>query len=252
MSHWLGLTGRSVLVAGAGGIGGACAVAFAELGARVVVSDIDELRLAELQAAVHASGFEIEVLKADLSQPETCRQVVQDAHALLGGLDVFVHAVGMNDRRSVLDMPDAIWDNIIRLNLSSAYWLGQAAGRVMQPSGYGRMVFLSSVSGLLAHTHHAPYAASKGGLNQLLKVMAREWAAHGITVNGVAPGYTDTDLTREYLDKPGMRDSMTAMVPAGRLGTQDDVVGPMLFLASDQAAFVTGHILYVDGGRVLV
>jgi NAD(P)-dependent dehydrogenase (short-subunit alcohol dehydrogenase family) len=122
----------------------------------------------------------------------------------------------------------------------------------MVPAGGGRIVFLSSVSGLLAHADHAPYAATKGGVNQLCRVMAREWAPHGVTVNAVAPGYTETELTRGHLAKPGVRDGMTALVPAGRLGTTGDLVGPVLFLCSAQSAFVTGHVMYVDGGRTLV
>jgi gluconate 5-dehydrogenase len=114
------------------------------------------------------------------------------------------------------------------------------------------MVFFSSVSSQLAHRHHAPYAASKGGLDQLVRVMAREWAADGVTVNAVGPGYTETELTRAYLAKPGVREEMTGLVPAGRLGTPEDVVGAVLFLASARAAFITGQVLYVDGGRTLV
>lgn len=241
MSDWLGLSGARVLVAGAGGIGSAAATAFVRAGARVAVADVDEDRLAGFDAIV-----------ADLSKAESCRHAVTSAVELLGGLDVLVHAVGANDRRPVLDTPDDVWHRIIGLNLSSAYWLGQAAGAVMTAKGYGRVVYLSSVSGLLAHRHHAPYAASKGGLNQLMRVMAREWAADGVTVNAIAPGYTETDLTRHYLDKPGMRDEMTSLVPAGRLGTPEDLTGPILFLASARSAFVTGQVLYVDGGRTLV
>jgi len=123
---------------------------------------------------------------------------------------------------------------------------------VMCERGYGRMVFMSSVSGLLAHPHHAPYAATKGGLNQLLRVMAREWAPRGVTVNAVAPGYIETELTQAYLAKDGVRDGLTSLVPAGRLGQPQEIADAVTFLASDRAAFVTGQVLYVDGGRVLV
>src|SRR5215469_7034408 len=143
---WLGLDGRAALVAGAGGIGEAAALALARAAAR---------------------------------------QAVRDAAALLGGLDVFVHAVGVNDRRPVLDTPDEVWERVIDVNLKSAVWSAQAAGALMVPAGNGRIVFLSSVSGLLAHADHAPYAATKGGVNQLCRVMAREWAASGVTVNAV-------------------------------------------------------------------
>ena len=114
------------------------------------------------------------------------------------------------------------------------------------------MIFLSSVSGLLAHAHHAPYAATKGGLNQLVRVMAREWAPRGVTVNAVAPGYIETDLTRDYLSQPSIREDLVSLVPAGRLGTSSEVADAVSFLASDRSTFITGHVLYVDGGRILI
>ena len=135
---------------------------------------------------------------------------------------------------------------------NSAFWLGQAAGKIMCEQRSGRLIFLSSVAGLLAHKHHGPYAATKGGINQMLRVMAAEWAALGVTVNALAPGYIETPLTAEHLNKPGVRAALEALVPAGRLGVVEDVTGPALFLASRPAAFVTGHILYVDGGRTLI
>ncbi|MFE6823379.1 SDR family NAD(P)-dependent oxidoreductase [Streptomyces sp. NPDC057690] len=238
--------GTRALVAGGGGIGRAVARALAEAYADVVVLDVDKDRLDDT-VREGVTG-----VVADLTSPAACRTAVTEAVRLLGGLDVFVHAIGVNDRRPVLDTPDEVWERLLAVNLSSAFWLGRAAGAVMVPNGYGRVVYLSSVSGLLAHRDHAPYAATKGGVNQLMRVMAREWAAAGVTVNAVAPGYTETDLTRAYLAKPGMRASMESLVPAGRLGRPEDLTGPVLFLASAESAFVTGQVLYADGGRTLV
>jgi NAD(P)-dependent dehydrogenase (short-subunit alcohol dehydrogenase family) len=241
-----------VLVAGAGGIGGACAAGFVDAGATVAVTDASTDSLDGLADALGLDHHGGTMIQTDLSRPDNCRAVVRKAVAELGGLDVFVHAVGINNRQPLLDYTDDDWDQVLAVNLSSAYWLGQAVGRVMRDQGSGRIVFVSSVSGLLAHAKHGPYAASKGGLNQLMRVMAHEWAADGVGVNAIAPGYVETPLTGEYLKKPGTRDALTALVPAGRLGTPEEVVGPTLFLASDLASFVTGQVLYVDGGRTLV
>lgn len=242
MENWLGLTGRRVLIAGAGGIGEACAAAFSGAGARVVVADLDASRLEAYEFG----------LVADFSTVEGCEEAVRRTVELIGGVDILLHAVGINHRVPVLDTEDELWQRTIDINLSSAFRLGKAAGKHMVDAGWGRQVYCSSVSGLLAHPDHGPYAASKGGINQMMRVMAREWAPHGVTVNAIAPGYTETDLTRGHLDKPGVREHYTSLVPAGRLGSTEDLTGPVLFLASEQAAFVTGHVLYVDGGRTLV
>jgi NAD(P)-dependent dehydrogenase (short-subunit alcohol dehydrogenase family) len=194
----------------------------------------------------------VKPLVCDISTPDGCRRAVAEATRMVGPPQVFLHAVGRNIRRPVVTLDDDDWHQVLTLNLSTAWWLGQAVGRQMVEAGYGRMVFVSSVSGLLAHAEHAPYAASKGGINQMMRVMAREWAPHGVTANAVAPGYIETELTRAYLDSDGHREELESMVPAGRLGNPQQVADAVAFLASDRAAFITGQVLYIDGGRTLV
>ncbi len=252
MPDWLMLDGRPTLVFGAGGLGGASALSLAAQGARVALVDLNQENLDAVVRAAKDAGGQVEALVADLRTAEACRAAVSEAVGLVGTPQVFLHAVGRNVRRPVLDLEDDDWQETLSLNLSSAYWLGQAVGRLMVEERYGRMVFVSSVSGLLAHPQHAPYAAAKGAMNQMLRVMAREWARYGVTVNAVAPGYIETDLTKDYLDKDNNRESLESLVPAERLGRPEEVADAVTFLASDRARFITGHVLYVDGGRVLV
>lgn len=249
---WLGLEGARVLVAGAGGIGGACALAYADAGASVAVVDRDAGALDALAAQADARGARLVTLQADLTEHGAGERIVAGVVETLGGLDVLLHAVGINDRRPILEFTEDEWDRILRINLSTVFGLAQAAGRHMVAQRHGRILALSSVSGLLAHHSHGPYAASKGGINQLLRVMAREWAPAGVTVNALAPGYIETPLTAGHLAKPGKREELESLVPAGRLGTPDELTGPALFLSSRHAGFITGHVMYIDGGRTLV
>lgn len=248
-SNWLGIEEARVLIAGAGGIGGACARAFDRAGARVAVSDISASALEHLCVDLSSSAIQIE---ADASEAESAQSVIAKANQGLGGLDVFVHAIGINIRKPVLDFDAEQWRSIQKINLDSAFYLCQAAGRVMTSNGYGRIVIVSSVSGLLAHADHGPYAATKGAINQMMRVMAREWTSKGVTVNAIAPGYVETELTKDYLDQGGHREALSSLVPAGRLGTPEEITGAVLFLASRHASFITGHVLYIDGGRTLV
>lgn len=251
MSDWLGLEGARVLVAGAGTLGGALVQGFIGAGAQVAVIDVSEERLAELGSATGLDGDRLIV--ADLSGAAGASTAMARAQTALGGLDVFVHGVGINDRRPIPDYDESDWDRIVAVNLSSAFFTAQIALEAMRAQRHGRVVFFSSVAGLMGHRNHGPYAATKGAINQLTKVMAHEYAADGITVNAVAPGYMETNLTTAYLDAhPAERERLLTLIPAGRFGQLDEVVGPVLFLASRQASFVTGHILYIDGGRTVV
>jgi gluconate 5-dehydrogenase len=252
MQDWLTLDRRPAVVFGAGGLGGASALSLAAQGAHVALVDANQENLDGVVQAAKETGGDVKPLAADLQTADGCRAAVREAVGLVGTPQVFLHAIGRNVRKPVLDLDDADWQDTLTLNLSSAWWLGQAVGRLMVAQRYGRMVFVSSVSGLLAHPHHAPYAATKGGMNQMIRVMAREWARYDVTVNTVAPGYIETELTRSYLDRDNHREDLESLVPAERLGRPEEVADAVTFLASDRARFITGQILYVDGGRVLV
>jgi gluconate 5-dehydrogenase len=166
---------------------------------------------------------------------------------------VFVHCVGINDRRPIEDYSASDFDKIIAVNLTSAFHTATEAAVGMRERRNGRIVFFSSVAGRSGHKHHGPYAATKGAINQLMRVIAHEYAEHGVTANAVAPGYMDTSLTRTYLAaNPDKREALIELIPAKRFGTLAEVVDPVLFLCSPHASFITGQVLYIDGGRTIV
>ncbi len=247
--QWLGLDGARVLIAGAGGIGLACATAFADVGARIAIFDANPEKLRAASSSLTSACYLREV---DLAVPEQVKTAVDAVEDEFGGLDVVLHAVGINIRKPSLQLEPDEWLKVLKVNLDSAFWLAQAAGRHMVPRQSGRIILVSSVSSQLAHPDHAPYAATKAGLNQMMRVMAREWANDGVTLNAIAPGYIETELTIGYLEKEENRQKLTSLVPMGRLGVPQELTGPVLFLASPHSSFITGQVLFIDGGRTLV
>ena len=245
MPEWLGLAGQRVVVAGgAGTIGRALVSGFLDAGASVGVIDL------------HTEGVDARVgaiVQADLTEPDAARRSLAKVRDQLTGLDVFVHCVGINDRKPIESYSADEWDRIVSVNLTSAFHLAAEAAVGMRAQRHGRIVFFSSVAGRSGHKLHGPYAATKGAINQLMRVIAHEYAADGVTANAVAPGYMDTELTRQYLsDHPDKRQALIDLIPAGRFGSLEEVVDPVLFLCSPRASFITGQVMYIDGGRTIV
>jgi NAD(P)-dependent dehydrogenase (short-subunit alcohol dehydrogenase family) len=243
-SDLFSVNGQSVLVCGAGGLGTSIVARLVEQGAHVTVADVSETSLRSLANQIHG----INTIAVDLTDENAVCNLVGEC----GDLDALVHAVGINPRRGIIDTSLSEWESTVNVNLKSACLLGREAAKNMLSNGGGSMVFLSSVAGLLAHKDHGVYAASKGGLNQLLRVMAHEFASQQITVNGIAPGYIETDLTTKYLQDSENRARLLTLIPMGVLGKPSDLVGLVQFLLSPAARFITGQIMYVDGGRTLV
>ncbi len=248
MSDWLGLaSARAVVAGGAGTLGSTVVGGLLDADASVGVIDSDAEALERMEDRVAVKE------RADLSHADAARHAVAAARERLGGLDVFIHCAGINVRKPIEEFTPPEWDRIMAVNLTSAFHTATEAAGTMREQRHGRIVFFSSVAGRSGHKHHGPYAASKAAINQLMRVIAHEYARDGVTANAVAPGYMETALTREYLAAhPERRRSLVELIPAGRFGTVEELVGPVLFLCSRQASFITGQVLYVDGGRTVI
>jgi NAD(P)-dependent dehydrogenase (short-subunit alcohol dehydrogenase family) len=236
-----------VLGAGTDGIGRAAVRALAADGWRVAIHHRAEPEAAAALAAESGGG---PVFAADFAAPDAVRAVVREAATALGGLDAMVFCCAVLHRAPFLETADADWMRVHQVNLAAAFAAGQQAARLMLAQG-GRIVFVSSVNEFAPNAGLAAYAASKGGLRMLARVMALELAGHGITVNLVAPGTIETDFNRTALADPAWRAAKQALIPAGRIGQPRDIGGIIAFVCSPAAAYVTGATLVADGGLTL-
>lgn len=243
------LTGRVVLVVGSGGLGSTIAAALADFGARLIVADLDLQAATRLARICDRPGIEALAIGLDVTDHGMVREAIEAIEESCGRIDILVNAAGINIRKPATEYTPEDWHRIIDTNLTGVFYVTQAVARGMLARGYGRIVSIASVSSLLGHPYHAPYAASKGGLAIMTKSLATEWAPRGVTINAIGPTYTETNLTRGFTDDPATRERLVAGIPMGRLGTPEDLVGAAVFLCSDAARFVTGQTLYVDGGR---
>lgn len=238
---------KVALVTGAGGgIGGAIAVGLAEAGAYTVVTDVN---LAAVKPVINRIGAARGMACAlDVTNPTAITNVVNDIVNTQGRIDILVHAAGRSSRRHILDLSPAEWDDVIKVNLSGAFYCAQAVARVMVKQGGGSIILISSQLAEVARPKGAPYVASKGGLRSLAQAMAVDLAAYQVRVNCLGPGVTLTPMTRPRYDDPQVRATWEQRIPLGHVAQPQDMVGAALFLAGDEAAYITGTSLYVDGG----
>jgi 3-oxoacyl-[acyl-carrier protein] reductase len=242
------LTGKRALVTGAsGGIGREIAKALAKAGATVALSGT---RVEALEAVAAEIGAGSPILPCNLSDLAAVDQLVPQAEAAMGGLDILINNAGVTRDNLFMRMKDEEWDQVIAVNLTAAFHLNRAVLRGMMKQRFGRIIGISSVVGVVGNPGQGNYAASKAGLIGMNKALAYEVASRNITVNSIAPGFIASAMTDELTDK--QRESILAKVPAGRLGTAEEVAASAVFLASDAAGYITGHTLNVNGGMVML
>lgn len=232
---------------GAGrGLGRCISEALAAAGAKIACIDVNTETLADTVAAIRAAGGQAEPFACDVTQSDRVAEVVDEVVQRFGALNILVNNAGITRDNVIVRMKDEQWDSVININLRGTFLFTRAAARPMMKARGGRIINIASVSGLMGNPGQANYSASKAGVIGLTRTIACELAGRNITVNAVAPGFIATDMTAKLGED--ILQEVRKQIPLGRLGDPQDVADAVLFLASDAASFITGHVLTVDGG----
>ncbi len=242
------LDGKNALVTGsARGLGAAIALALAEAGANVICNGTKG-DSAPVCDDIRKLGRKTGYIAANLAKREACARLIEESIAQLGSIDILVNNAGIIKRAPAAEFPEPYWDEVIAVNLNSVFWLSQLAARPMLARGSGKIVNIASLLSFQGGITVPSYAAAKGGVAQLTKALANEWAAKGVNVNAIAPGYMATDNTAALRQDPTRSRQIMERIPAGRWGKPQDLAGAAVFLSSPASDYVHGHLLVVDGG----
>ena len=243
------LSGKCALVTGATrGLGEAAALALAGAGARVAVCGRSRVDMERVCADIEAKGGRAVAVPVDVTSKEKVAAGVQVTLDRLGAIDILVNNAGVNFRVPLVDFPEEEWDRIIATNLKGYFLMSQAVAPHMLERGYGKIINMSSILGAVGLPQQAAYASSKGGVDQLTKVMALEWAKAGVRVNAIAPTYFETELVAKLREDPERFNFINERTPMGRWGYPEEMAGIVIFLASPSSDFITGQTIYIDGG----
>src|SRR3990172_1276282 len=243
------LSGKVALVTGGGtGLGRGIALGLAGAGAFTVAAGRRQAPMEEAVTAMGQAGGKGAWLVGDVSWADDARRLASAVQSRHGRLDILVNAAGINRRGPMLDFTERDWNEVMNTNLKGLFFCSQAAARVMKDQGGGRIIHVASLTSERGFPNVAPYGASKAAVAQLTKSMAVEWAPHRITVNAIGPGWFRTEMTDLLFQNPEWRERTLARHPMGRFGDPEDLAGAAVFLASPAADYITGQVLYVDGG----
>lgn len=250
MENYFSLKGKTALVTGCKrGIGFAMAEALAEAGADIVgVSASLETRGSKIEKRVHELGREFKGYQCDFSNRKALYEFIKEVKAAGSKIDILINNAGTILRKPAAEHPDEYWDKVIEVNLNSQFILTREFGKEMIERGRGKVIFTASLLTFQGGITVPGYAASKGAIGQLTMAFSNEWAAKGVQVNAIAPGYIATDNTQALRDDPDRSEAILARIPAGRWGKPEDFKGPVIFLASEASNYMNGSILTVDGG----
>ena len=243
------LDDKLALVTGSSaGIGYALAEALAAAGARVVLNGRNPDKVRQAASGLRNKGYRIEEMPFDVTVPAQILEAIEHIESEMGAIHILVNNAGMQRRAPLEDFPEETWHELMRLNVDSIFYVSKAVARHMIQRHSGRIINICSVQSELGRPNIAPYTASKGAVKMLTKGMAIDWGKYGINVNGLGPGYFKTELTQALVEDEEFSAWLTSRTPSRRWGEVAELGGAVVFLASDAASFVNGHILYVDGG----
>lgn len=253
MKNLFDLTGKTAIVTGAAsGLGQQIAIGVAAYGANVVAVGSPRHAADKTIEEITDMGGNAVGLQINVADAVEVKQMVQFALDKFGSIDIAYNVPGINVRKEVLDLTDEEWQRVIDVNLNGVYLCAKAVGEVMVKQRRGRIINMSSIFGTVCMKRQVAYATSKGGINQMTKVLAVEWAPYGVTVNAIAPAYMKTPLVRQVMEDKEWYEDVKRRNAMERLGEPEEIIGPAVFLGSDASSFVTGIVLYVDGGWTIL
>lgn len=243
------LSGKVAIVTGAGrGMGFHIALALAKYGADIVVCSRTVSELERVGTEIEKLGRKVLIQQVDVTKIPEVHAMVEHSTKAFGHIDILVNNAGVNIPQWAIDVTEEAWDRVVDTNLKALFFCAQAVGKVMIRQKKGKIINISSQTGTVAISQRAAYCSSKGGVNQLTKLLAIEWAQYNINVNAIAPTFIETPFTKPMFEKEGFREYVLGNIPLRRVGVPDDVTGAVIYLASEASNLVTGHVLLIDGG----